>query len=163
MDHTKKDKMIEKSLKADNLIRETKVLNIVRLAKMLVDLYGQNEPFQKIGKRAGHEVELYLKEFDGYITFVLTSDKNKFDCRVGKANNPLSTIIINVKEEQILKVISSIIRSKHNLYGLIKLLKYIIPRKARIKGSYIATIKLVRCLMIGNHEVYKKSKRGEIL
>ena len=127
---------------------------------MLVDLYGQQEPFQKIGKRAGQEVELYVNGFGGYITFVLTSDKEKFDCRVGRANNPVSTIIINVKEDKILKVISSIIRSKHNIFGLIKLLKYIIPGKAKIKGSYLASIKLVRCLMIGNHNVYKMRKGG---
>jgi hypothetical protein len=154
---------IVKTNKTENLIRETRILNIVRLAKMLIDLYGQQEPFRKVGKRVGQEVELYVKGFDGYITFVLTSDKEKFDCRVGRAKNPVSTIIINVKENEILKVISSIIRSKHNIFGLIKLLKYIIPGKAKIKGSFIATIKLVRCLMIGNHNVYKMSKRGVLL
>jgi hypothetical protein len=40
-----------------------------------------------------------------------------------------------------------------------KLLKYIIPGKAKIKGSYVAASKLVRCLMIGKHEVYN-SKGG---
>lgn len=63
-----------------------------------------------------------------------------------------------MKEEKVLNVFSKIVRSKNNLYGLMKLLKYIIPRKIRIKGSYIAALKLVRCLMIGKHEVYKKSK-----
>ena len=146
--------------KAENLVRETKVLNITRLAKMLVDLFGSDEPFKKIGKREGQEVEMYLKELDGYITFILTSDRNNFDCHAEKAKNPVSRIIINVKEEKILQVISSIIRSKSNIFGLLKLLKYIIPGKAKVKGSMVATLKLVRCLMIGKHEVYKKSKRG---
>ena len=146
--------------KAENLVRETKVLNITRLAKMLVDLFGSDEPFKKIGKREGQEVEMYLKELDGYITFILTSDRNNFDCYAEKAKNPVSRIIINVKEEKILHVISSIIRSKSNIFGLLKLLKYIIPGKAKIKGSLVATLKLVRCLMIGKHEVYKKGKRG---
>ncbi len=146
--------------KAENLIRETKVLNITRLAKMLVDLFGSDEPFKKIGKREGQEVEMYLKELDGYITFILTSDRNNFDCIAEKAKNPVSRIIINVKEEKILQVISSIIRSKSNIFGLLKLLKYIIPGKAKIKGSLVATLKLVSCLMIGKHEVYKKGKRG---
>ena len=148
------------AIKAENLVRETKVLNITRLAKMLVDLFGSDEPFKKIGKREGQEVEMYLKELDGYITFILTSDKNNFDCHAEKAKNPVSRIIINVKEEKILQVISNIIRSKSNIFGLLKLLKYIIPRKAKIKGSLVATLKLVRCLMIGKHEVYKKGKRG---
>ncbi|MFX1356801.1 MAG: hypothetical protein ACFFA8_05895 [Promethearchaeota archaeon] len=152
------EKDTSRNIKAENLVRETKVLNIARLAKMLVDLFGLDEPFKKVGKREGQEIELYLKELDGYITFILTSDRNKFDTLAEKAKNPVATIVIDVKEEKILKVISDIIKSKSNVFGLLKLLKYIIPRKAKIKGSYIAAIKLVRCLMIGKNDVYKKKK-----
>ncbi|MCK4779124.1 MAG: hypothetical protein KAT57_03005, partial [Candidatus Lokiarchaeota archaeon] len=87
-----------------------------------------------------------------------TSDRNNFNCIAEKAKAPVARIIINVKEEKIIPVISSIIRSKSNVFGLAKLLKYIIPRKVKIKGSYVAAIKLVKCLMIGKHELYKKSK-----
>ena len=141
-------------LKANDLVRETKVLNIARLAKMLVELFGIEEPFEKVGKYAGQEVELHLVELEGYITFNLTSDKKNFDCRAEKAQNPIARLIITVEEEKILDLISSIIRSKNNFFSLIKLLKYIIPGKTKIKGSYVAAIKLVRCLMIGKHEVY---------
>ena len=128
---------------------------------MLVDLFGLDEPFEKIGKDLeGQEVELYLRNLNGYITFILTSDRQKFECRAEKANKPLASITITVKEEKIIKVISAIIRSKSNIFGIIKLLKYIIPRKAIIKGSYKVAIKLVRCLMIGKNEVYKQSKVG---
>ena len=124
---------------------------------MLVDLFGLDEPFQKIGKHEGEEIELYLKELDGYITFTLTSERKNFECHAYKAKAPLARITITVKEEKILQVLSSIIRSKNNIFGLTKMLKHIIPGKARIKGSYIAAIKLVRCLMIGKHDVYKQS------
>jgi hypothetical protein len=124
---------------------------------MLVDLFGLDDPFYKIGKHEGEEIELYLKELDGYITFTLTSERKNFECHAQKAKAPLARITITVREEKILQVLSSIIRSKSNLFGLVKMLKYIIPRKARIKGSYIAAIKLVRCLMIGKHDVYKQS------
>lgn len=150
--------VIDRNLRAENLIKETKVLNIARLAKMLVDLFGSDEPFQKIKKREGQEIELYLEKLDGYITFILTSDRNNFDCRAEKANSPISKITITVKGDKILNVLSSIIRSKNNIFGLIKLLKYIIPRKAKINGSFVAAIKLVRCLMIGKHDVYKQGK-----
>jgi hypothetical protein len=148
----------ERTIKAENLINETKVLNIVRLAKMLVDLFGQDEPFKKVGKLEGKEIELYLKDLNGYITFILTSDRDNFDCHMERAKNPVSTIIINVKENKIIEAISDIIRSKHNLFGLIKLLKYMIPGKAKIKGSYVAALKLARCLMIGKHNVYKNNR-----
>ena len=143
-------------LKANNLMRETKVLTIARLAKMLVDLFGIDDPFEKVGKHNDEEIEMYFSELDGYITFTLTSERENFDCRAEKANSPIARLIVTVKEEKILGVISSIIRSKNNLFSLMKLLKYIIPGKAKIKGSYIAAIKLVRCLMIGKHEVYSK-------
>ena len=141
-------------LRADDLIRETKVLTIARLAKMLVDLFGLDEPFKKVGKHNGQEIEMYFTELDGYITFILTSERENFDCVAEKANSPIARLIITVEEEKILSVISSIIRSKNNLFSLIKLLKYIIPGKAKIKGSYVAAIKLIRCLMIGKHDVY---------
>ena len=66
--------------------------------------------------------------------------------------------IITVKEEKILDLISRIIRSKNNYISLIKFSRFIITGKAKIKGSYLAAIKLVRCLMIGNHEVYSTKK-----
>ena len=141
-------------VRANDLIRETKVLTIARLAKMLVDLFGLDEPFKKVGKHEGQEVEMYLTELDGYITFILSSERENFDCRAEKAYNPIARFIITVEEEKILGMLSSIIRSKNNLFSLIKLLKYVIPGKAKIKGSYVAAIKLVRCLMIGKHDVY---------
>ena len=148
---------INRNIRAENLVRETKVLNIARLAKMLVDLFGLDEPFTKIGKYEGQEIEMYLKELDGYITFILTNDRQNFECNAQKAKNPVAKIYITVKEDKILAILSKIIRSKSNIFGLIKLLQYVIPGKARIKGSYIAAIKLVRCLMIGKHEVYKQT------
>jgi len=78
----------ERTIRAENMINETKILNIVRLAKMLVDLFGQDEPFKKVGKLEGKEVELYLEDLEGYITFILTYDKEKFDCHMGRAKNP---------------------------------------------------------------------------
>ncbi|MEJ2293351.1 MAG: hypothetical protein P8Y23_01105 [Candidatus Lokiarchaeota archaeon] len=157
----KEDQNINRDLKAKTLIRETKVLNIARLATMLVDLFGIDELFENIGTDLeNQEVELYLRELEGYITFILTSDRQKFECRAEQAKNPIAKIIITVKEEKIIKVISAIIRSKSNVLGIIKLLKYLIPRKAIIEGSYKAAIKLVRCLMIGKNKIFKQSKEG---
>lgn len=157
INQVKNSKEPDRTFRAEQLVKETKILNIARLAKMLVDLFGLDDPFQKVGKHAGKEIEMYLKELDGYITFVLLSERKNFECYAKKSGDPSARITINVKEELILKVLSSIIRSKSNIFGLVKLLKYLIPGKARIKGSYIVALKLVRCLMIGKHEVYKQS------
>ena len=147
--------ILKRNLRAASLVKETKLLNITRLAKMLVDLYGLDKQFKRLKKREGQEVELYLPALDGYITLLLTSDKNKFDCRVEKAKNPVSTIEVKVKEKDILKVLSNIIRSKDNIFGLLKVAKLYLFRKVKIKGSMIAAILLVRSLMIGKDRVYK--------
>ena len=150
------DSELEKrELRAINLVKETKLLNIARLAKMLVDLYGLDNQFKRLKKREGQEIELSLPSLDGYITFMLTSDRNKFDCRVEKAKNPISTIELKVKEEDILKVLSKIIRSKDNIFGLLKVVKLFILGKVKLKGSISAAILLVRSLMIGKNRVYK--------
>ncbi|MFX1498907.1 MAG: hypothetical protein ACFFBH_15385 [Promethearchaeota archaeon] len=150
---------IDNNIRAEHLIRQTKVLNIARLAKMLVNLFGLDAQFEKVPKKfEGKEIEMHLKELDGYITFIMTSDRGKFECRVEKASKPIAKIIIMVKEKEILKVISEIIRSKANLFGIMKLLKFIIPGKAKIKGDLRASLKLVKCLMIGKNDVYKKRK-----
>jgi len=146
------------NIKADELMRETKVLNIARLAKMLVDLFGLDEPFKKVGKYEGEEIELHLVELEGYITFILTSEKENFDCVAEKAKSPIARLVITVEEEKILDLISRIIRSKNNNISLIKFSRFIITGKAKIKGSYLAAIKLVRCLMIGKHEVFGSKK-----
>ncbi|MFX1462567.1 MAG: hypothetical protein ACFFBF_05900 [Promethearchaeota archaeon] len=147
----------DRTIRASNLIKETKVLTLARLAKMLVDLFGSDDTFKKIGKCEGQKIEIYFKELDEYLTFILTRDRNNFDCYVEKAKNPVSKVTIAVKEDKILKVFSKIIRSKSNLFGLIKLLKYIIPRKIKIKGSYFSALKWARTIMIGKHIIYKNN------
>ena len=107
----------DRASRAEQLVKETKVLNIARLAKMLVDLFGLDEPFKKIGKFEGQEIEMYLKELDGYITFTLTSERKNFECTAQKAISPIARLTITVKEEKILQVLSSIIRSKNNIFG----------------------------------------------
>lgn len=147
-----------RTIKGNKLAKETKILTIARLTKMLVDLFGSDMSFKKIGKREGQEIEIYFKEWDQYLTFIMTADRNNFDCYAEKAKNPISKIIIAVKEDKILQVFSKIARSKSNFFGLVKLLKYIIPRKIKIKGSYLSVLKWVRTIMIGKHKIYKNDR-----
>ena len=150
-------KSIDNLVKAEKIINETKVLTIARLAKMLIDLFGSDKAFKKIGKRAGNEIELYFKEIDEYITFILSIDRKNFECNIEKAKNPISKVIITVREDKILQVFSNIVRLKNNIFGLIKLLKYIVSGKIKIKGSYVTTIKWAKTIMIGKHSIYKNN------
>ncbi|MFO7796685.1 MAG: hypothetical protein ACQERB_09825 [Promethearchaeati archaeon] len=142
--------------RAKELLKETKVLNLAKLANMLVSLFGLEDGFKKITKREGQEVELYIPAFEGYLNFPLVKKKDNFECRAERANDPVATVIINVEEDKVLKVFSEIIRSKANLSGLIKLVPKILLRKIKIKGSLMAALSLVKCLMIGKNKIYKK-------
>jgi len=156
MQQIEESKISDQNLKVKALLNETKLLNIAKLANMLVDLYGLEKQFQKIGERAGQEVELNIPSFKGSITFTLTDDRQKFNCRVEKVKHPVAKITLRVKEENTLKVLSKIIRSKANIFGLLKVAKLYIFRKVNIEGSYGAAIALCMILMIGKNNIYKK-------
>jgi hypothetical protein len=154
----RKNKQVDEEMneRAFQLLKETKLLNLARLANMLVDLFGLEDGFEQVGKREGQEVEIFIPAFNGYLNFPLVSKKRHFECRAEHAKDPVATVVMNVKEEKVLKVFSEIIRSKANLFGLAKLLPKILTRKIKIKGSLMAALSLVKCLMIGKNEIYKK-------
>ena len=141
---------------ANYLLKETKALQIVKSANMLIDLFGFNEAFERIKpKREGKQVEMQFPAIDNSITFTLTSNKEEFNCIFGKPENPAATIVINVGRDKILKVLSQILVLKDNLFGLMRLVPKLITRKLKIKGSLITAIVLCRCMMMGKHEMYK--------
>ncbi|MFX1392777.1 MAG: hypothetical protein ACFFAH_04300 [Promethearchaeota archaeon] len=55
--------LIEKNLRANNILKETELLNIARLTKILVDLFVLDKQFQKMEKYEGREVELYFPHY----------------------------------------------------------------------------------------------------
>ena len=142
--------------RAVNLLKETKLLQIVKSANMLVDLFGFDAAFQRINpKREGQQIEMYFQALEGSLTFTLASNKANFKCIIGQPINPVAKIIVNVKEDKILKTVSKIIVLKDSLFGLMKITPLLITRKMKVKGSLIAALLLCRCLMIGGHEIYK--------
>ena len=46
----------DRNKRALELLKETRILNIAKLANMLVDLFGLDEGFEKVGKREGNEI-----------------------------------------------------------------------------------------------------------
>lgn len=154
--------ILNREKKAHDLINETKLLNIARLAKLLIEIYGFNEPFNKIGKREGQEVEFYFPSLNGYLTFVLSKNIDNFEPRKGRSINPISCVTINVKRNDVVRVVSAIVRTKNNIFGILKFfLKYVITRKIKISGSLGAILKLLRCIAIGKREMYKFKNKGE--
>ena len=147
---------IDLTTKALTLIKETKLLQINKSANMLVDLFSKDEQFTRIKpKRIGQQIEMRFPALNGSLTFTLVSNRDEFSCIEGKPKNPIAIITFNVKENHVLKEISSIIAMKDSIFSLVKVLPKLILRKLKIKGSLFAAIVLFRCLTIGKHEVYK--------
>jgi hypothetical protein len=142
--------------RARDLLKETKVLQVVKSANMLIDLFGIDKAFKRIKpERVGQQIEMNFPAFNNSITFTLASKKEDFNCIFGKPENPEATIIFNVKPDKTLKAISGILKLKDNLFGLMKILPKLITRKIKIKGSLAAALLLCRMMMIGKHEIYK--------
>ncbi|GAG99137.1 unnamed protein product [marine sediment metagenome] len=143
------------------MLNETMLLNFARLAKILIDVYGFDEAFQKVGKREGQEIEFYFPTLDGCLTFVLVKNKFDFEPNMGRANNPVATAIVDVKRDEILPLMSDVVCTKNNIFGLLKIFfKYIITRRVKINGSLLSFIRLFRCLAIGKHEMYKFKEKS---
>lgn len=148
---------IERNNKAIEMIREAKIANFAKLAKMLIELFGIPEAFKKYVKpeREGQEIELEFPSIQGSITVVLTRDKEKFYSRYGKPSDPVATLVINVKREKAALLLGHLISKKNNIFGILSLVPKLILRKIKIKGSIGAVFSLARILMIGKHNVYK--------
>ncbi len=143
------------------MLNEAMLLNFARLAKILIDVYGFDESFQKVGKREGQEIEFYFPALDGYLTFVLVKNKFDFEPNMGRAKNPVATAIIDVKRDKIIPLMSDIVCTKSNIFGLLKIFfKYIITRRVKINGLLLSFIRLFRCLAIGKRKMYKFKEKS---
>jgi len=80
---------------------------------------------------------------------------------MGRAKNPVATVIINVKRDEIIPLMSDIVCTKNNIFGLLKIFfKYIITRRIKINGRLLSLIRLFRCLAIGKREMYKFKEKS---
>ncbi len=154
----KETDQLELNTRAKQLIEETKLLNLARMANILIDLFGQEEAFKRVGEREGQEIEMAFPSLGGSFRFTLTSDRQKFNCRVGKPKSPKAIIIINVKKDNVIKTIGGIIKLPDSVVGLLRIVPKYLTRKIKIKGSLITAIKLCRCMMIGKNKAYKRGK-----
>ena len=151
-------KSLDRNERAKELVKQSALMNFAKMDSILIDLFGCNEAFKRIRKREGQVVEMFFKELEGSIHFILVSDKNKFRCYFGKPENPVAIITVKGEREKAIKMVSRVICFKDNLFGLMKIVPLFLRRKIKIKGSYIAAIKLCRCMMIGKHPMYNRKE-----
>ncbi len=142
--------------RANTLLTETKLLQICKSANILIDLFGLDKSYQKVKpKHLGKQIEMQFPALNGSLTFTIVSKRDDFKCAFGPPKQSAATIVINVKEENVLALISSIIRLKRNLFGLMRIAPKMLTRKLKIKGSLFTAITLCQTMMIGQHITYK--------
>ncbi len=131
-----------------------------RLFQMLVDIYGEiglNSLEKVVKKREGQEVELEFEALNTTITFTLS--KTRLTPRAGKSDKAVTTVILKVPREELLTSFNYFIRTKNNIFGLIKAAsRFFFTRKIKIKGSLGGGLTLWRLLFIGDHPMYKKKE-----
>ncbi|MGV9171188.1 MAG: hypothetical protein ACOC44_03315 [Promethearchaeia archaeon] len=140
-------------------MRETRLANFAKMANMLIDLFGLENAFKKYvsEKKEGEEIEMQFPALQGSLKFVLTRKMKNFEVRVEKAENPAAIIIINVEDKyKATDIVSKIIRSKSNIFGLLKIVPKILTGKIKIKGSLLSVLTLCRIMMVGKNEIYKE-------
>ena len=148
-----------RDIRAERLIKETRLANFAKMANMLIDLFGLEEAFQKYvdDEKEGEEIEMQFPILEGSLKFVLTREKENFEVRVEEVNNPAAIIVINAKEKkEATDIVSKIIRSKSNIFGLAKIVPKIITGKIKIEGSISSVLTLCRLMMVGKNDIYKQ-------
>ncbi|MFO8017808.1 MAG: hypothetical protein R6U96_04180 [Promethearchaeia archaeon] len=141
------------------MVRETRLANFAKMANMLIDLFGLEKSFKKYVKeeQEGEQIEMQFPALTGSLKFVLTREIENFEVRVEKAENPAAVIIINVEDKyKATDIVSKIIRSKSNIFGLLKIVPKILTGKIKIKGSFLSALTLCRLMMIGKNKIYKE-------
>ena len=148
----------ERVERARQLVTDTKLANFAKMANMLIDLFGLEDAFEKYVKleRVGQVVEMEFPSLGGSLKFVLTRDKSEFEARVEECVDPEAKILIKVPREDATRVAGKIIRSKSNIFGLLKIIPMILTGKVWIKGSWMAALSLCRVLMVGKNDIYKE-------
>ena len=140
--------------------------NFGRLLQILINLFSTKKYLKKLEKWAGKEIQL---NFPGIpiekntLTFVISDSPT--DPFLRSSENAIATITFNVEEEEIIPLLIDIIKTKNSIRGILRILfKYVIKGKVKFKGSIRALIAVIRCFLIGGHEIFTTGKlREEII
>jgi len=157
LDQINKDELVSK------LKKEAIIANFGRLLTVLINLLANEKSLEKLGKREGQEIQINFPAYDienNCITFVLS--KTPSDPYIKPSENPKAVITFNVKEDNLIPMLVDIITTKYGILGLLKLVfKYMLTRRIKFKPlkSLGAIIALMRCFLIGNHDVFKRPKK----
>ena len=123
---------------------------LAQLFRMIIDIYGDKEAKHNLRKNKGREMEFYFASLNGGIVFKAT--EFSVSANVGESADPITRVIIFVPEDEIVDTFLPVFKYPPTIYGWTMLIfRYLIPfvitRKIKIKGSWLASLRLFRCVM----------------
>ena len=139
--------------------------NFGRLLQVLINLFSSRKYLKKLRKWEGKEIQLNfpgIKIEDNSLTFVISDAPT--DPFLRTSEDAIAIIDFNVEEEEIIPLLINIIKTKNTIRGILKILfKYVIRGKIKFKGSIRALIAVIRCFLIGSHEIFTTGKLSEAI
>ncbi|MBD3349882.1 MAG: hypothetical protein GF364_00170 [Candidatus Lokiarchaeota archaeon] len=138
-----------------------RVSNLARLFQLLTNIFGIKSNREKLESIEGKELALGFPAWGNKYATIKVSDF-LLHPSIGKPDDPASYVIIDVASEEVVPVIIDVIRTPGTIFGLTKLiLKYVLRGKVKVKGNLGVALKILRCLMTGQHQMYDEEKRRD--
>ena len=149
--------MLEVKREFDISPNGTKVKAIANLLYYLVNIYSLENARKNIKKKLdGKEIVVAFPALEGAITFKVMGER--VVPYIGASENAVGRFALTVKEEDLMPAIEDIIKTPGTNMGIIKLVvKYLLMRKASVRGSLGSLITFLKTIMIGKHKMYKIS------
>ena len=161
--------MINKKAKTFNALNYEQIkLNVLaNLFRMLVDIYGYPPAKKNLEKIEGKDIYINFPYLNGGIICKPSAGRiiGNATSLLADSEKPRARVNFKVKDKKIYDILERIIMMKSSNYSIIKILfKYILTGKIGLSLTSLGTIMtLFKCLMIGNHPMYKKVNIKELV
>ncbi|MHA1144078.1 MAG: hypothetical protein ACTSRW_05015 [Candidatus Helarchaeota archaeon] len=149
--------MLTTKKKFDHSREKVRLRAIANLLYLLINIYGLPETKKRMKKIDGKEFIIRFPALNGAITYKISGDQ--MVPYIGESKGAIGRLTFKVKEEKIMETIEQVIKMPGNNTGFLRLVfKYLLTGKIGFGGAMISTMRFVKSIMLGKHEMYKIEK-----
>ena len=146
----------------DTSFKGIRIKAVANLLYLMINIYGLPKAKKNLKKKLdGKEVAINLPALGGSIIFKVSGER--LVPYIGSPESVVASFTVREKDEtKALDIIENVIKTPGTNFGLIKLIfKYLLTRKASINRNLGSVITFLKTIMIGKHDMYKKSQNKE--
>ena len=152
---------MKKTKEFNVLTHEQIKLNVLaNLFRMLVDIYGYPKAKENLANIEGEEIYVNFPSLKGGIIFKPYGRRvyGKVVHDISDSDKPKARLNFKVKDEQVFDILEYIIKMKSSTLSVFKIIfKYGLTGKIGLSIMKAGTLMtLFKCLMIGDHPMYKQ-------